>query len=48
MDKKIDELSVTELKALLFDLDQEIKLVSNVLRQKIQEENNKKQGDEDG
>jgi hypothetical protein len=54
-EKNIIDLSVTELKAVCFDLDQEIKLKQNqfsqvvrVLQDKIQKENEANEVKEDG
>ena len=54
-EKNIMELSIIELKAVCFDLDQEIKLkqnqfsqVARVLQEKLQKENEVKEVSEDG
>ena len=55
MDKNVNEMSVTELKAVCFDLDNEIKMrqsqlsqVYKVLQDKIKEEQKSEEVKEDG
>lgn len=55
MDKNINDMSVTDLKALCFDIDNEIKVrqsqlsqVYKVLQQKIKEEQKEKEVVKDG